>query len=210
MITEPTTLLTDYALGGLTAWLAWRLRQVARVTKQRAVRIWALAFAATAFGGIAGGTYHGFSTTLGPRLSAAVWIVTTIAVGLGACLLLSAALIAAVHSNVRRWLLPLLWVQFAGYVLWMLRHNDFLYVIIEYGSALLLVILVQLANPAARRALSAHWIAAGVVITIAGAVIQQSGIDLHPCFNHNDLQHLVQMGAIGFLYKGGTTLTDRS
>ena len=52
MMTEPTTLLTDYALSGLTAWLALRLRQAARVTKQRSVRICALAFAATAFGGL--------------------------------------------------------------------------------------------------------------------------------------------------------------
>lgn len=210
MITEPTTLLTDYALGGLTAWLAWRLRQVARVTKQRAVRIWALAFAATAFGGIAGGTYHGFSTTLGPRLSAAVWTVTTIAVGLGACLLLSAALVASVRSDARRWLLPLLWAQFAGYVLWMLGHDDFVYVIAEYGTAMLLAVLVQTANPTARHSSSAGWIVAGVAATIAGAVIQQRGIDLHPHFNHNDLQHVVQMVAVVFLYKGGSRLKDRS
>lgn len=210
MMTEPTTLLTDYALSGLTAWLALRLRQVARVTKQRAVRICALAFAATAFGGIAGGTYHGFSSTLDPRLSAVLWTVTTIAVGLGACLLLSAALVASVRSDARRWLLPLLWAQFAGYVLWMLGHDDFLYVIAEYGTALLLIALVQIASPTARQSSSSGWIVAGVAATIAGAVIQQSGIDLHPRLNHNDLQHVVQMVAVVFLYKGGSRLKDQS
>jgi hypothetical protein len=209
MMTEPTTLLTDYALSGLTAWLALRLRQLARATKQRAVRICAFAFAATAFGGLAGGTYHGFSTALDPRLSAVLWTVTTIAVGLGACLLLSAALVASVRSDTRRWLLRLLWAQFAGYALWMLAHDDFLYVIAEYGGALVLTALVQIASPTARQSSSSGWIVAGVAASIAGAVIQQSGIDLHPRFNHNDLQHVVQMVAVVFLYKGGSRLKDQ-
>ena len=44
MIAEPTTLLTDYALAGVTAWLAWSLFRARE--GQRARSLWALAFAA--------------------------------------------------------------------------------------------------------------------------------------------------------------------
>jgi hypothetical protein len=73
---------------------------------------------------------------------------------------------------------------------------------------MLLILLLQIATPALRRAPSAPWIVAGVAVTIAAAAVQQSGFDLHRHLNHNDLQHLVQMVAVFLLYKGGVKLTD--
>jgi len=208
MITEPTTLATDYVLGALCAAFAWRLHAVARATNQRSVGLWALAFAATAFGSFAGGTYHGFSTVLPAAVAAAMWTLTTIAVGLAACLLLSAALTAAVRRRARRWLLLGVWAQFVVYATWMLWHDAFVNVIVEYGAAMLLILLLQIATPGLRHTPSARWIVAGVVVTIAAAAVQQSGFDLHRNLNHNDLQHLVQMVAVWFLYKGGSNLRD--
>ena len=78
---------------------AWRLRAAARATSQRAVGLWSLAFAATAAGSFAGGTYHGFATVLPGHLARGLWTVTTIVVGLAACLLLSATLTAAVPPD---------------------------------------------------------------------------------------------------------------
>jgi hypothetical protein len=209
MITEPTTLATDYVLGTLCAVLAWRLRDVAHRTDQRAVALWALAFAVTAFGSFAGGTYHGFSTVLPAAVADAIWTMTTISVGLAACLLLSATLTAAVGSRARRWLLFGVWAQFAVYATWMLSHDAFVNVIVEYGAAMLLILLLQIATTGLRRAPSARWIAAGVTVTIAAAAVQQSGFDLLRNLNHNDLQHLVQMVAVFLLYKGGAKLRDQ-
>jgi hypothetical protein len=209
MITEPTTLATDYVLGALCAALAWRLHAVARATNQRSVGLWALAFAATAFGSFAGGTYHGFSTVMPSGVAAAIWTLTTMAVGLAACLLLSAALTAAVRPRARRWALFGVWAQYVVYATWMLRHDAFVNVIVEYGAAMLMILLLQIATPGLRRAPSARWIVAGVVVTIAAAAVQQSGFDLHRNLNHNDLQHLVQMVAVSLLYKGGTKLRDQ-
>jgi hypothetical protein len=208
MITEPTTLATDYVLGALCAVLAWRLRAAARATNQRAVRFWAFAFAATAFGSFAGGTYHGFSTVLSPGFAAALWTLTTIVVGLAACLLLSAALVAAVRPQTRRGLLFAVWAQFAGYAIWMFWHEAFVNVIVEYGAAMLATLVLQIATPGLRRAPSARWIVAGVAVTILAAAVQQSGFNLHKNLNHNDLQHLVQMVAVSLLYKGGAKLRD--
>jgi hypothetical protein len=208
MITEPSTLATDYALGVLTAWLGWRLSQRAGHTHQYAIRLWALAFVATAIGSFAGGTYHGFVTALPAPVAAVTWKAATIAVGLAACLLLSAVLVSSVGGAVRRSLFVAVWLQFVAYVVWMLGHDDFLYVIIEYGSAMLVVFLWLLLNRTARQGPARKWIAGGVCATLVAAAVQQSGFDVHRHFNHNDLQHMVQMFAVWLLYRGGTRLAD--
>ena len=208
MITEPSTLATDYILGALCAVFAWRLRSKAGGANRRAMRFWAQALAATALGSFAGGTYHGFSTVLPAPVARAIWAVTTIVVGMAACLLLSATLTAAVQQTLRRWLLFAVWGQFAIYAAWMLRHDAFVNVIVEYGLAMLFVLLLHLAAPRLRREPSTRWVVAGVALTFVAAGVQQSGFDLHRHLNHNDLQHLVQMVAVWFLYKGGSHLLD--
>jgi hypothetical protein len=208
MITEPSTLATDYMLGALCAVLAWRLRLRALVEHQQAMRQWAQALAATAIGSFAGGTYHGFSAVLPAPVARALWAVTMIVVGLAACLLLSATLTAAVRRTSRRWLLVAVWGQFAVYAAWMLRHDAFVNVIVEYGLAMLCVLLLHLGVPRLRREPSTRSVVAGVALTFAAAAVQQSGFDLHRHLNHNDLQHLVQMVAVWFLYQGGSNLRD--
>jgi hypothetical protein len=208
MITEPSTLATDYVLAAICATLAWRLRSKATVTNQRSMHLWAQALAATAVGSFAGGTYHGFNTMLPSPLGRAMWAATTIVVGMAACLLLSATLTAAVPRTARRWLLAVVWGQFAVYAAWMLRHDAFVNVIVEYGLAMLFVLLLHVAAPRLRREPSTRWVIAGVALTFAAAGVQQSGFDLHRHLNHNDLQHLVQMVAVWFLYKGGSNLRD--
>jgi len=206
-ITEPSTLLTDYVLGTLCAVLAGRLWAAADATRQRAVRVWSMAFVATAFGSLFGGTYHGFQLMLGEPIAAVVWTLTTITVGVAACLLLTAALLASVSPHVRPWLLAIVWTQFAVYVAWMLRHDAFFYVIVEYGSAMLCV-LALMVTPRLRGSEAARWVIAGIGVSILAALVQQSGFDLHRNLNHNDLQHLVQMIAVWFLYRGGARLRD--
>jgi hypothetical protein len=206
-ITEPSTLLTDYALATLCAVLAWRLRAAAEATRQRAVRVWAFAFAVTALGSLFGGTYHGFQVMLGERAAAVVWTLTTTTVGAAACLLLTASLVASVAPQARRWWLAIVAAQYAAYVAWMLRHDEFVYVIVEYGSAMLCVLALML-TPRMRRSEAGRWIVAGIGVSIAAALVQQSGFDLHRHLNHNDLQHLVQMVAVSLLYKGGAALHD--
>ena len=208
MITEPSTLATDYLLGTLCLWLAWLLRMKPAAAHQRSVRFCSAAFAATAVGSFAGGSYHGFRTVLSDHSASAIWTTSTIAIGAAACLLLSAVVTAAVRGPVRRWLLAGVWAQFAGYALWMLRHDAFVNVIAEYGSAMVVIGLLYAVRPALRRQPSAPWIIGGIVVTIAAAAVQQSGFDLHTHLNHNDLQHLTQMIGVWLLYKGAEQLRD--
>ena len=156
MITEPSTLATDYVLGALCAALAWRLRsrrarhEPARgrgCGRSHSRRLPSAASPAA--------PTDGFRTVLPPKLARAIWAVTTIVVGMAACLLLSATLTAGGARTARRWLLAAVWGQFAVYAAWMLRHEAFVNVIVEYGLAMLCVAAAAPrgaeASPASRR-----------------------------------------------------------
>ncbi len=43
----------------------------------------------------------------------------------------------------------------------------------------------------------------GVAVSLAGALVQSSGIDLHPHFNHNDLFHVIEIGGLYCFYRAG-------
>ena len=47
-----------------------------------------------------------------------------------------------------------------------------------------------------------RWLLLGVVVTLAGFAIQQTNIQLTDNFNHNDIYHLMQIGALYLFFKG--------
>lgn len=235
-ITEPSTLITDYLLGGLTAVLAWRLRAEKgsggvfgrgerkphptpfpgadpscgerRAPRQVAILYWTAALAATALGSFVGGTYHGFGPAMGLLSAALLWKITTLAMGVASFSLIAAAVTTAFIGSTRRALLLAAVIKLAAYSWWMLTHDAFVYVIIEYGSTLLLVLALLAANRIRGEAGHRAYLAGGILVSFAAAGIQQSGLRLHSHFNHNDLMHVVQMGAVYLLYQGGRRLQD--
>lgn len=60
-LTEPTTMITDYLVAGLSVYFWWRLRLDSDRRQARAKLWWAWAFLATAVGALAGGTSHGLA-----------------------------------------------------------------------------------------------------------------------------------------------------
>ena len=56
---------------------------------------------------------------------------------------------------------------------------------------------------------SVKWIASGVAVTLIGVVVQQTGFRRHLDFNHNDIYHIIQIGAFYLLFRGACTLRDR-
>jgi hypothetical protein len=182
MIQEPMTLATDYMLSIAAAGFAWRLWRVQR--------LWALAFVFTAAGSFFGGTYHGFVTGIAPMAAVVLWKLTVFSIGLASFFLL---------AGNGRVLVPIAIVKLVVYLSWMIVHDDFVYVIADYGLTLLIVGLVQLV----RRGRSTPWVLGSIVVSVIGALVQQSGFALHRHFNHNDLYHLIQLVALWLLYRGG-------
>jgi len=205
-ITEPMTMATDYVMGGLALVLAVRLIRAGAIGRQTSVWVWGLAFVATASAAFFGGTYHGFIQMLPVGAARILWKITLMSTGIGSACLLAAVVLAGTTGWVQRALFALIAVKLAVYVVWMSTHDDFIFVIADYGSALVLILVLAWTSSAAGLGAAARWITAGVAVSVVAAAIQALKLAPHPQFNHNDLFHVVQMGALCLLYRGGLLL----
>lgn len=206
-ITEPMTLVTDYLLAALVCIFARRLWRAGGGAM--AARLWSGAFFASAAAALLGGTVHGFAPYLGPLVAAALWKGTVWSVGAAGLLLLAGAAFATLLGAARRWLLGAALLKFGLYAAWMATHDDFRYVIYDYAPALLAVLILFAWSWWRRRDPAAPWVAGGLLVSFAAAAVQALRLAPHPHFNHNDLYHVVQMGAFWLLYRGGLRLRDR-
>ena len=207
-IAEPTTLVTDYLLGTLSEVCAAFLLKRNATLGQKSIRLWALALLAVGAASYVGGTYHGFRHELGAEISAVMWKVTTISMGVASFCLLTAAFSAAFSGRDRLWLIAAATLKLAIYAAWMLGHDEFRFVIYDYGSTLVILLLLVIAGRTHGVAGHRTYIVSGILASIAAAAVQQSGARLHQHFNHNDLMHVVQMGGVWLLYTGGARLRD--
>jgi hypothetical protein len=114
-----------------------------------------------------------------------------------------------VAAPVRYWLTIVPWLQLAVFSWWMTAHDEFLFVIYDYGSMNVAIVTLQIHGWYKRRAQSAPWLIAGVCVSSVAAAVQASGLSLHSQFNHNDLYHVIQMGGMYLFYEGALRLTDR-
>ena len=145
-VTEPATMLTDYALALLCLWFALSL---GRRGEGRKLGLWVAAFLVTAFAALAGGTAHGFRIPLGES-HRPLWTVTIAAIAAGSVLLVAAAVRSAVRPEVgggemrsagHRWLKRAVAVSLAGLAVLVLKlapqrhfnHND-VYHLIQMGG----------------------------------------------------------------------------
>jgi len=192
-ISEPMTLVTDYALGGVTAWLAVLLFKDAQ--KQKSRKFWAFAFAALALGAFLGGTWHGFVQ------SDLLWKATVLAVGVASFSMLAGSAFAVLSGNPRTVVLAFAAAKLLIYSGWMLAHDEFIFVVLDTGIAFAAVALLHLWR-------FNGWILAGVAVSVAAALVQASGFALHRHFNHNDLYHVIQIAAMVLLYRGAQQLSD--
>ena len=194
-IAEPVTTLTDYILGGVTVWLAVLLY---RRNSSISGRLWTLAFAALAVTAILGGTFHGFRI---PWL----WKPTVLAIGVASFGMLAGSAYTTTTGNVRRLLIAAALLKLGFYEVWMLGHDDFIYVVADTASAMLAVAalhLLDLDNPATRGILG------GVAVSLIAAGVQAGRLALHEHFNHNDLYHVLQIGAMLLYYAGVKRMRD--
>jgi hypothetical protein len=186
---EPMTVITDYALGGVAAWLSFLLFRSAQTARQ----LWAVAFAALAAAAFLGGTWHGFLQ------SNLLWKATTLSAGVASFGMVAGSSYAVFSGQARVFALTAALAKLVVYSAWMLGHDAFLYVVIDTGIAFIVVAALHLWK----------WngpILAGVAVSFAGALVQASELRLHEHFNHNDLYHVIQIPALVLLYRGAKRL----
>lgn len=203
-------MLTDYLLGLFTVILAVRLFKLNENQQENSILLWAGALVATAIAAFLGGTSHGFALHFSDFAKTAIWKATVYSIGLASFFMLSGTLFAAVANPLRKLLLGLILLKFLVYAGWMVSHDEFKYVIFDYAPAMLGVVLLQLYAYSKWKHKSAVWLISGVLISFSAAGIQMSGFTIHQHFNHNDLFHVIQIGANYLLYRGATMLKDQS
>ena len=201
-------MITDYLLGGWTFYLAFKLIRKGMRVSQRSIILWGLSFVATGIAALIGGTSHGFALYFGTMTKAVIWTATLISIGFASLFLLSSAIITTFKKPLRDWLIAATALKFILFAVWIVSHSEFKYVIYDYVPAMIGVLTVQVYGRYSRGDKSAVWIISGILISFGAAAVQQSGFTLHEHFNHNDLYHVIQMGAIYMLYKGGILLLD--
>jgi hypothetical protein len=180
-MSEPATVLTDYALGAVSIFLAIKLLGKSK--------FWALAFLAVGVAALLGGTWHGFWQ------SELLWKATTLAAGVASFGMVAGSAHAVASGKLRSTLIGFAAVKLAIYSAWMLSHDEFIWVVVDTGSALLIVAVVYLWQFNGR-------MVAGVAISVLAALVQASGFALHTHFNHNDLYHVIQTAAMLVFYLG--------
>jgi len=193
-IAEPMTLLTDYALSAFCFFFGWKLFLDNRT------KWWAIAFFAVGLAALIGGTYHGFPQFY-PR---ELWAATMFCAGAASfAMVIATAQATGIAPNFFFWFALL---KFVAYVAITSQHDEFLYVVIDSGIALLLVALLH----AIRGDPPWRWMIAAVAVSVAAAGVQAMRLAPHPHFNHNDLYHLIQIAAMWLFYRGARLIRGRS
>lgn len=203
-VTEPATLATDYLLAAFTAMLAWKLTAGAHPQ-----RWWATGLFASSVAGLAGGTVHGFVKILPAALTAGLWLLTLEMLVLAAlAVTLATVASTALEPAARRVAVAAACVASAAWAAWIPSRPDFGMAIAAYGASLLLLSVVEARRWRTSRLAASGWLLAGVGMSAVAAAVQQAGWAPHRHFNHNDLFHVIQAGAVWPLYQGARGLPD--
>ncbi len=205
-MSQPVTVLTDYALAVVALVLAWRL------LRERPgfgpAGLWAASFASLGVGALLGGSWHGLPPEVSAGVREGLWSSTYVAVGLSELLLLGGAVLAAMPGRAARVAAVLLAARFLFFASLVVRRHEFRDVTVEVGVTLVLLSVFAL-ELLRRREPAAVFVAVGLALSFAGALVQWLGLRPNHWFDDNDLTHVVQCGATWLLFRGALRLRAR-
>jgi len=129
-ITEPVTMLTDYALGAASLYFGGSLLRVVNFRNRLTVRLWVIGFITGAVAAFVGGTYHGFSLELSASALRALWNITIYSIGASGAFMVSGVLASSIRRDdeSRAWLLGGIMLTLAGFAVQLTgvrSHQDF-------------------------------------------------------------------------------------
>src|SRR5712692_149970 len=150
MVAEPMTMATDYALAVVA--VCFCLLIFKRTPPQNSQRCWAVAFAELAVAAALGGTHHGF-------VIEALWTPTVLTVGIASFAMLAGSAIATTSGRLRQGLIGLALAKLLVYSVWMLGHDEFIYVVADTAVAFLAISILHLFD---WKHSSARWMLARV------------------------------------------------
>ena len=183
---------------------------LARVAGRRgSVRLWAGGFAAVGAAAILGGSWHAFSPRLSAPSADLLWKATLAAAGLAGCLLIAGAAFASVPRRGATWVAGAAAIKLAVFLGRALPGNVFDPVVFDSAATLAAILALQIFSFATRRAPSAPWVIAGVVVSAAAAAVEAFRPKLLPDpLGPDAVYHLVEIAGLFLFYRGGRLFDD--
>jgi hypothetical protein len=136
-ITEPVTMLTDYALGAVNLLFAISIFTKLHSRNKVSGLLLLLGFLSQTIAGFMGGTYHGFAAEIGPNTLRWLWNFTVLSIGGSIAFLASGIHAADVHKENGNWIVAAIALGAAGMGIQLtgfrahqdFNHNDVFHVI---------------------------------------------------------------------------------
>lgn len=204
IVSEPTTLASDWLLASLALVLGLRLRRGGDPSRPR--RLWSAAFLAGAAAAFAGGVVHGFGASLGTAAHAVLWTAVLVATGLAASLVLGGTVLATVTGRGRVVLLAATAAQLASFVVLIAFSAQTRYAVWNGAVAIVATFAFMLAAAGHDRP-RFLWVVLGLALSAAGLWAQRAGLAFS-VLNHNDVCHGLQAVALWPFYRAGLALRE--
>ena len=208
-ILDPSTVLSDWLLTAFTAWLAWRLLRQAMRVDDRAIRLWFWAFCAVALAAGLSGAWHAFAGNVDATLAPLLWTFSLVLASAAGLLFLLSTLRVYVRGRALGMLAGLAVAKFALFAIYVALKDDFRMLVYDSALTLLIVLGFSAWGAWARRVPGAAWVVAGVLVCVLGAFFQGGRVSIHRQLSYNELWHLLQMGAMYLLFRGGLLLREQ-
>jgi hypothetical protein len=194
--------LTDFALAIECA--AFMLLLIRRPASDPLLRRWFVAFfASVAAASLLGGTMHGFFEFSTSPVRTILWTCTLLSILLTSFAAWSIAAILELNTGASKWARRFGQAQLlvlSLVVLFVTRR--FLVAIIAYLPATVFLLTSLLLAYRRRRNSALAWGVAGLALILAGSIVQQVGVTVHPVYlDHNTLYHVIQGIALWMIYR---------
>jgi hypothetical protein len=203
MLAEPDVALTDYAVAIEAAVLAWLIR---RDGEPGRLRGWFVTFfVSVTLAAALGGTVHGFFPGTATGWGAALWKATLLALGVTALAAWGLGARLRYRPATARRVEMAAGAVLAVHVLLVLALPDpsFTLVVVNHAAAILFLAAALVARYHARHESHAGRLLAALGVMLAGSLLQQAGVGIHPrFFTPNALYHVIQAAALLLLFAG--------
>lgn len=204
LITEPITMLTDYAIAVESAVFAILLFHRGHRQKHLAINLWAVAFGCVGLAAVLGGTCHGFTYYLTDSIIRSLWTLMIYTLSFASLFMLAATAIGSLSRRLQVWFLIGATIKSWIYLSWATTHNHFAYAIADYLSAMIAVLLLKIGAVYRRKnPKAAWWMIAGILVSGLAISVQALQLTI-AALTSNDLYHLVQLVALYLLYRGAS------
>ena len=205
-LSEPTTLVTDWALAAVAVALGARLWRTAVGEEGRGQQLWAAAFLAGAAGATAGGIVHGFAGSLSPVAHTVLWKIVLVACGLAGSLMLAGTVLGTVAGRWREAFLTGAAGQLAVYLTLVSGSDDVQHAVWNGAFAIVAILALAVAT-AVHDPGRLFLILLALGLSAAGLAAQRSAVTF-AILNHNDVCHLLQTAALWPFYCAARSLHD--